>query len=388
MEKKEPKKRVAFSTPKDAATKAMYNRPSIGCFWVRLTKYRSIVRNASNSPLLQLPLEVRNQIWAEVLGDRLVHVKYRQFYALRFRDHASPYCTFNRDQDSCRSPWRHIVCENDCPENRHDESMVIGRGDPLDTLWKEPHSCFKNNYDPFDYKSSAGPSVGFRDHQTMHLTLLRTSRQIYVEANQVLWKSNMFSFLDGVTLKRFMETRSIHQKRLIHNLRLHIDCHHKEYVRAWNSALDMAAVRSLSGLQSLRIKIVYCAETRGCQLNHDSRALLIHTSYFQGLWRLSTLPLSDVEVTVMNSRCTLTKDLWNQNKLDEVGDGLKTMLRNPKGAEIYAAAQPKIKGSRRRTRAGSDLKSDEETDASSSYFYDTIRLLAVTSIGRDYQGSV
>lgn len=184
-----------------------------------------------------------------------------------------------------------------------------------------------------------------------------------------------------------MEIRNIHQKRLAHNLRLHIDCHHKAYVKAWNSALDMAAVRSLSGLRSLRLKIFNGSETRDCQRNHNIRALLVHTSYFEILWRLATLPLSGVEIAVTYSRCRLTDDLWDQNKLDEVGHDLKTMLLNPTGAENHAAAQPKIKDLRRRIRAGSDLISDEETDASSSYFHRTIRLLAVTSIGHDYQRS-
>ncbi|CAO1598320.1 hypothetical protein XANCAGTX0491_002089 [Xanthoria calcicola] len=51
-----PRKRFAFSAPKTAATKSI------------------IRRNASQSPLLKLPLEIRNQIWIEVLGHQLVHL--------------------------------------------------------------------------------------------------------------------------------------------------------------------------------------------------------------------------------------------------------------------------------------------------------------------------
>ncbi len=36
----------------------------------------SIARNASQSPLLQVPLEIRNQVWESVLGDRLIHMEY------------------------------------------------------------------------------------------------------------------------------------------------------------------------------------------------------------------------------------------------------------------------------------------------------------------------
>lgn len=214
----------------------------------------------------------------------------------------------------------------------------------------------------------------------MHLTVLRTSRKIYVEANQILWSSNTFSFSDGVTLKRLLETRHVHQKRLIHNLRLFIDWQYQPHVRDWNNSLNMASVRSLSGLRKLRLQIVYSLEARDCRSNHDLNDLLANTFYIEGLWRLSTLPLSNVEVAVRTSRFDVKEHWGDQHELEEVADGLKTILLNPKGAEMYAAAQPGLKDVRRRIRAGSDINCDEEIDASSSYLQGMIRLLAVTAI--------
>jgi len=336
------------------------------------------VKNASTSPLLQLPLEVRNKIWREVLGDRLIHVKYRRVDPVSFPVNEPWHRTSNRDQDPCRSGWRHIVCENDCRENRPDEKVIPGG--PKDIGWLGPHSSCKINYDVSVVKPSSRPSVALWDHKTMHLIVLRTSRQIYVEANQILWSSNTFSFSDGVTLKRFLETRNVHQKRLIHNLRLFIDWQYEPNVRDWNSSLDMASVRSLSGLRSLRLQIVYSLEARDRRSNHNLNDLLANSFYFEGLWRLSTLPLSNVEVAVRTSRFDVKERWGDQHELDEVADGLKTMLLNPKGAEMYAAAQPELKYVRRRIRAGSDINCDEDMDASSSYLQSMIRLLAVIAI--------
>ncbi|KAL8634695.1 MAG: hypothetical protein Q9228_007725 [Teloschistes exilis] len=61
--KRQSKERVAFSVPKNAATKAL------------------ITRNATDSPLLRLVLEIRNKIWTEFLGDRLVHIEYYEDYS-------------------------------------------------------------------------------------------------------------------------------------------------------------------------------------------------------------------------------------------------------------------------------------------------------------------
>jgi len=340
---------------------------------------RSIVINASISPLLQLPLEIRNKIWRKVLGNRLIHVKYRRDDKFRSQNTQSPHRTCKSHQDSCKIAWRHIVCEYDCPENQRDESMMISPTGRKDILWIGPHSSCKLHYDPCDYKPSIGSSAGFRDHKTMHLTALRASRQIYVEANQVLWSSNTFSFADGVTLKRFMETRNIHQKRLIHNLRLFIDWQYN-HVKDWNSSLNMTSIRALSGLRNLRLHIVYSLEARACRLNHTLYDLLDNTFYFEGLWRLSTLPLSGVEVAVRNPPFDSKGDLWDQDELEEVVDSLKTMLLNPEGAVMYAMAQPELKRTRSRIRAGSDLESGEETKASCSHVHSTMRLLAVTTI--------
>lgn len=66
------------------------------------------------------------------------------------------------------------------------------------------HTCESDlDYDPPEpdtiYKESR-----YFGHETMRLSVLRSCRQIYVEANNMLWTFNTFSFADPTTFERFM----------------------------------------------------------------------------------------------------------------------------------------------------------------------------------------
>ena len=56
-----------------------------------------IQRNAQSSPLLRLPLEIRRKILIEVLGDRLIHLKYTS--------------QFDFDLDDVSDRWDVFVCD-------------------------------------------------------------------------------------------------------------------------------------------------------------------------------------------------------------------------------------------------------------------------------------
>lgn len=75
----------------------------------------SIARNASESPLLALPPEIRERIYRWLLGDRLIHVIYRfgPGEELPYEDNEMLYqSTYGT------SGWCHLVCEEDCPEGQ------------------------------------------------------------------------------------------------------------------------------------------------------------------------------------------------------------------------------------------------------------------------------
>ena len=66
---RKPRKRYAFTTP-NAATKVLYGCVSQSTDSLLMYQL-SVVWNASTSPLLRLPLGISNNIYTEVLGNRL-----------------------------------------------------------------------------------------------------------------------------------------------------------------------------------------------------------------------------------------------------------------------------------------------------------------------------
>lgn len=134
--------------------------PTIWLIW-----YRSIVRNASTSPLLRLPPEIRNKIWAEVLRCRLIHLEY------------------DCGPDDDELTWKHQVCEDDGPEDQPGEKVTFrGRNGINLVYWCRPHHRCNRRYQEL----LVALPLDSDNYGKMHLTVLRSCRQIYVEANQVL----------------------------------------------------------------------------------------------------------------------------------------------------------------------------------------------------------
>ncbi|KAL8847952.1 MAG: hypothetical protein Q9221_007017 [Calogaya cf. arnoldii] len=323
--RKKAKKRVAFSAP-NAAARA------------------TIKRNATTSPLLRLPPEFRDKIWTEVLGERVIHLEYKYFC-----DDDMDFDEFDEDYQSCfgRSPWRHIVCEDDGPEDRPKQIMVANPKyfytlPGSRPLWRYPHAQCDLDYDD----SGSSKPVEYHDHEGMRLTVLRASHQIYTEANRVLWATNTFSFPECLTFKRFMMKRKISQKRLIGGLRFEMewDC---GLINEWNRNLSMTLVKSLIGLRTLRLNILYDMKQRLWKTTEDY--FLQHTSWTDGLRRLSTLPLTFAEVA-FRVREWREEDgdtsYWQKDDRAKCAKDLRKILLNPQGAEVYAENQRQCQISR------------------------------------------
>ena len=281
-----------------------------------------------------------------MLGDRLIHVRYLYDDELSFETNEELHSAMTWSQqlhETCGSAWRHVVCERDRPEAQEDRRFISNGGNPF--LLQSHYACESDlGYDTPEPEKVHG-KWGYFEHEMMRLSVLRSCRQIYVEANNILWTSNTFSFADSLTFKRFMMTRSIHQKRLIESLRLQMEW--VDY--QWNKSLNMALVRSLSGLRRLRLNI----EQRllfGSYEWAKGHNLLYITTHFDGLKKLSTLPLTEVEIVVETPHIGSEDHLWTKADRQDFAEGLRTILLNPKGAQIYAEDQLKWKEKCRRQR--------------------------------------
>ncbi|KAL9639095.1 MAG: hypothetical protein Q9204_001244 [Flavoplaca sp. TL-2023a] len=280
-----------------------------------------MVQNATTSPLLRLPREIRDMIWTGVLGGRLIHLEYNYFdHEMEFDDFEISYeLAFNR------IPWRHIVCEDDGPEDRAKEKSIPNSkyyeaipGAPA--RWGYPHdACHLDYQDP----GFSRPIV-YHAHEGMRLTALCVSRQLYAEANPVLWTTNTFSFLDGLTFRRFMMTRTINQKRSIRNLRFEMewDC---GLIKDWNKALSTATIKNLIGLRTLRLNILYEMKQRLWDESGDR--ILESIDCMGGLRRLSRLPLTSAEVAFcIREWHSEDSDYWQKADRDTCARSLQKLL--------------------------------------------------------------
>ncbi|KAL8869496.1 MAG: hypothetical protein Q9174_004232 [Haloplaca sp. 1 TL-2023] len=291
-------------------------------------------QNATTSPLLRLPAEIRDKIWTEVLGGRLIHLDYHYMDdTMDFDDYDSFYMTHHG-----YSPWKHIVCEDDGPEGRGKE-VVVANPRYFETLpgakkrWGYPHHNCSLDYDPPGFPEP----IEYDDHEGMRLTILRVSRQTYAEANNILWTTNTFSFPDDATCRRFMMITSINHRRLIRNLRFEMEWY-VGMMDEWNKVLNIALIKSLIGLRSLRLNILY--EPKQQHWNRTPDTFLETTTWTDGLRRLSTLPLTSAQVAFHIREWRLempdASSYWQESDRKACAKKLERILVNPQGADIYA----------------------------------------------------
>ncbi|KAL8754572.1 MAG: hypothetical protein Q9184_005072 [Pyrenodesmia sp. 2 TL-2023] len=305
-----PRKRVAIAKP-NASTKAI------------------IARNASTSPLLQLPFELRDKIWIHVLGQRLIHLEYNNAAG-------NPDALAALDQP----PWQHIVCQRHCLEDEPDKRVVLDEEKEKDAIRPTRHD--EGDLDDCDpYCLSVMRSKNLPAQVKTQLNVLRASRQMYAEANRILWTTNTFSFTYGSSFKEFIRTRNLHQKRLIRNLRLKMQWGYMgEW--PWNRALNLALVKSCTGLRTLRLRITLDMKKELWDRFKDG--FVQQTDYAAGLRRLSILPLTSAEVVVRTSPrrhnnlplARWEKGLWLRSDMDQCADEIRRLLVDPTGAEVYA----------------------------------------------------
>lgn len=105
----------------------------------------------------------------------------------------------------------------------------------------------------------------------------------------------MFAFHDALTFKRFIMTRSAHQKRSIRGLNLDMDFEGPGH-EYWASALEMRTVKSLQGLKEVRLRIGHLEGADS--FDERKKAFMDGRSNFKSVGRLSTLALTSAEVTI------------------------------------------------------------------------------------------
>ena len=225
--------------------------------------------------------------------------------------------------------------------------------------WRQPHqSCdldlsHKQGYRDIQVSNREQPDPP----ESVHLTALRVCRQIYNEANDVLWSTNTISFSEaGPAFAEFMESRTTYQKQTLRKLRLQMDWVYEDE-KGWNRSLGVKRLRSMTGIRRLRL-----------QINHSMEAALYQKAktggdelaYFQPhqwefLLKMATMPLTDVEVFVSDFPVVISdypfydddivepprdlSGLWTAEDRIEYADEIRRILLDPQSAEKHAQFQ-------------------------------------------------
>lgn len=210
--------------------------------------YRSLT--SASSPLLQLPQEIKDQIYSYVHIPETIHI-YQHNNALCHR----------RCQQTPGSPTK----------QRTELARLFGATVPYD---KGP--TFHKNWCT-------------RTTTTLKLDLrvLDTCFQINTEARRVLYNNTTFSFSSWTILDNFVKHTPQRSLSHIRSIRLEVNCVTNFQLSFWNQTL-VSAARVLTGLTAIRLDLIRWRNVAGAMVNE--RVLVT------GLSSLALLPLKEVAI--------------------------------------------------------------------------------------------
>ena len=144
-----------------------------------------------------------------------------------------------------------MVCQRDIPDDFYPDMKELVTSSYSSDEWEPAHrDCrFETWYDPRPGSST------YQEFERMHLTVLRTCRQIYHEANHVLWSTNLFSLHNPDAVLQFMSRRTTDQLALITKLRLRFDFQQQDEITIRRRALTSDFFTAMTSLRSLTLII-------------------------------------------------------------------------------------------------------------------------------------
>lgn len=165
-----------------------------------------VCRNAAESPLLRLPAEIRNQIWREVLGDRSIHLQHTS--------PAKPGTTVSRWTGLRKQTalgWRHLICTAPRNEVKEYQHWKVWNAEEPRLGLPYIYACYKHCMQFTNDLNKTDRLVELakkdRSGRKLQLELLRSCRQVYVEANSILWETDTFAFNESHTFDMFFKNR-------------------------------------------------------------------------------------------------------------------------------------------------------------------------------------
>jgi hypothetical protein len=233
----------------------------------------SVKRNATSPLLGKLPIELRERIWGYVLGHRTIHIKF----AASHRWEPDWRCR-GRGQ-ACYSflgRFFYILCEAEASEQdgyylsqSADYNLTAQGIDCNDMRLSSQrrsacYACYDDCLDAPAYRFGDQYVGGPKDihklaRNRISIGVLKVCRQVYIEANRILWSTTTWSFTHALAFSQFMDRRNAVQRRLMQKLHLDLDPRYcwvrKNWADGWYAALHKRVLSRFTALEVLYLDI-------------------------------------------------------------------------------------------------------------------------------------
>lgn len=329
------------------------------------TDEHRIRQNATDSPLLSLPSEVREKILLNLVGNNLIHVKHLSPGRILHAEGAEHWEECEDDSDGTfdltngkAGRFRHAICVATISEQEaYDERILADTTEDesaksVDLSCEERHQgCMMTGSGPFKIPPEEHNSL------TMDLQVLGACRQLYEECNHLLWATNTFSFDDATSLDKFLGSLNLAQKRNLSNI--HISAHNyglsptNSMIDNWTKAFKLSFINVLSGVQNLHL----CLQSdfgRFLQYySHDRSYESLKENLddcLKPFLRLRAIDAKNITV-LLNDDVDEYPNLdmaskWNRSNSNEYAETLRAQLAAPNGVELVKADAEKANAGR------------------------------------------
>lgn len=326
----------------------------------------SINRNASTSPLLKLPGELRDKIFRLVVGDKFIHVKWTRRRGCDDK--------IGRDIGVRYTTCVATVSENEAYKEFSSGYNNIPAKDSPDyytsTCEERHEKCI-----PWDKYGNISMIDEKRKQKALDLSILGASRQTYEEANLLLWSTNTFSFEDPMSFDEFTRKLTFLQKKKLTKIHLRIDWISYLY-EDWECALNIRLVEKLKGLKTVHlcfdqdlVRLASWPYLPMLQEKDTSSAGLLSSRHeilfldYPQLEPFASLQMLHLQHTtvVIADRIEDAEHLmnrWSIQKKREVAEKVRSKLLEPEGGKVFMA-EYKIKQEMRERRK--EARKAEET---------------------------
>lgn len=188
-----------------------------------------------------LPQEIKNRIYYFVCGGQMVHILQND----NDYNHAHGDWSVNLTHAICIEPTSEEQIQKDFDSADSDVAWNIA------SVEDRHRDCYKP-----PPEQEKGPK-----RNQLSLTLLRSCRQIYMEASTIHYRNNTFAINCHDILERFVRGRLQNKQNLaIRSLHLDISVTHGSSVDAWSEKINKAVLRHLKSVRHLYLSLtqVYC----------------------------------------------------------------------------------------------------------------------------------